>query len=292
MQPTSEIDQFVESIVNLPEGPGTSLDDALKPCIEQESELRKLFATDRQNARLDNPHVGLVDVFQAPPALRTTRARVVADPTDLTAKYVMPLAGEIRRKEGTPCMVNDLDEFKKNWAIFTEGSLSQLIDWNNVVAAGGSVLACLTPLSEGHSKSKRAMRKFYHNTAYPTSDVDLFLWGLDAKQVSSGPAKPSTGAKENRPRRKLTRSMKLFAIPSHGKLLAFGPSTPFQSIVRPPAALRSLLTRSLGQYPYRSVQIVLRLYRSPAEILAGFDIDAPCCAYDGMSKPDCLFAPF
>jgi hypothetical protein len=26
---------------------------------------------------------------------------------------------------------------------------------------------------------------------------------------------------------------------------------------------------------------VLRLYSSPAEILAGFDIDAPCCAYDG-----------
>lgn len=37
----------------------------------------------------------------------------------------------------------------------------------------------------------------------------------------------------------------------------------------------------LAQYPYRSVQIVLRLYHSPAEILAGFDIDAPCCAYDG-----------
>ena len=37
----------------------------------------------------------------------------------------------------------------------------------------------------------------------------------------------------------------------------------------------------LVQYPYRNVQIVLRLYSSPAEILAGFDVDAPCCAYDG-----------
>ena len=26
---------------------------------------------------------------------------------------------------------------------------------------------------------------------------------------------------------------------------------------------------------------MLRLYQSPAEILAGFDVDAPCCAYDG-----------
>jgi len=36
-----------------------------------------------------------------------------------------------------------------------------------------------------------------------------------------------------------------------------------------------------SQYPYRSVQIVLRLYSSAAEVLAGFDVDAPCCAYDG-----------
>ncbi|KAF8873915.1 hypothetical protein CPB84DRAFT_1853842 [Gymnopilus junonius] len=34
-------------------------------------------------------------------------------------------------------------------------------------------------------------------------------------------------------------------------------------------------------YPYRPIQIVLRLYQSPAEILAGFDVDAACCAYDG-----------
>ena len=29
------------------------------------------------------------------------------------------------------------------------------------------------------------------------------------------------------------------------------------------------------------MQIVLRLYHSPAEILAGFDIDTSCVAYDG-----------
>lgn len=51
--------------------------------------------------------------------------------------------------------------------------------------------------------------------------------------------------------------------------------------------VRSRHTVSIhSQYPYRAVQIVLRLYRSPryrspAEILAGFDVDAPCCAYDG-----------
>ena len=31
------------------------------------------------------------------------------------------------------------------------------------------------------------------------------------------------------------------------------------------------------------VQIVLRLYDSPAEVLLGFDCDCCCCAYDGRS---------
>jgi len=183
MQPTAEINNFISRIASLPAGPGVSLDAALQPSLDEETELRKLFATDRQNAVLGNPHVGLVNVFDAPDAIRTTRARVVQDKADLSAKHVMPLSLENRRKEGTPAMVFDLEEFKKNWAIFTEGSLSQLVDWNNVVAAGGSVLACLTPLEEENKISKRAIRKHYHSNAYPTSDVDLFLWGMNPEQV-------------------------------------------------------------------------------------------------------------
>ncbi len=46
--------------------------------------------------------------------------------------------------------------------------------------------------------------------------------------------------------------------------------------------LKKLYSQNLlAQYPYRSVQIVLRLYSSPAEVLAGFDVDVACCAYDG-----------
>jgi len=188
MQPTAEINNFISRIAALPAGPGVSLDAALQPSLDEETELRKLFATDRHNTVLANPHVGLVDVFDAPDSIRTTRARVVQGKGDLSAKHVMPLSLENRRKEGTPSMVADLEEFKKNWAIFTEGSLSQLVDWNNVVAAGGSVLACLTPLEEENKISKRAIRKHYHSNAYPTSDVDLFLWGMTPEQVNLSPS--------------------------------------------------------------------------------------------------------
>ena len=183
MQSTPEIEAFIARIEALPPGPGVSIDRALQPSLDEESELRKLFATDRQNQRLSNPYVGLIDVFNAPEAIRTTRARVVHD-TDLSAKYVMPLSKINRREEGSPSAVADLDEFRKNWSVFTEGSLSQLLDWNNVVAAGGAVLACLTPLDKDAKVSKRTIRKYYHSSAYPSSDVDLFLWGLNAEQVN------------------------------------------------------------------------------------------------------------
>lgn len=185
MSQTPEATEFIKRISLLPKGPGVSLDEVLQPSIDDETELRRLFATDKTNARLSSPHVGLVDVFDAPADIKITRARVVANEEDLSARYVMPLEDKHRRKEGAPAMVTDLDEFKKNWSIFTENSLSQLIDWNNVVAAGGSVLACLSPLPDHAKVSKRAMRKHYHTVTYPTSDVDLFLWGMTPEQVSN-----------------------------------------------------------------------------------------------------------
>lgn len=39
----------------------------------------------------------------------------------------------------------------------------------------------------------------------------------------------------------------------------------------------------LGTYPHRHIQIVLRLYKSPAEVLIGFDIDSCCVGFDGYT---------
>jgi hypothetical protein len=80
-------------------------------------------------------------------------------------------------------MIENLEAFKKNWSVFTENSLSQLSDWSNVIAAGGSVQACLLPLPKAATASKRAMRKHYHERAFPSSDVDLFLYGLTTQEV-------------------------------------------------------------------------------------------------------------
>ncbi|PPQ83597.1 hypothetical protein CVT25_006347, partial [Psilocybe cyanescens] len=133
--------------------------------------------TDKKNARLSNPTSDLVDVFDAPATIRTIRARVVEGKQDLSAKYDMQVADDNRKLEGTPCTVADLEEFKKNWVIFTERSLSQPVNWNII-----AILSPRAPLSNCDTVSKRAIRKYYHSNAYPTSDVDLFLWGMTPDQ--------------------------------------------------------------------------------------------------------------
>jgi len=88
----------------------------------------------------------------------------------------MPL-GKERKPAGTPAIVSQR-EFERNFDLFTEGSL-RFVNWGNVLCAGGSVLAALTPIPEKYAKRNKERRQFYHEKAYPASDVDLFLYGLD-----------------------------------------------------------------------------------------------------------------
>jgi hypothetical protein len=284
MPQTTEAQAFISRIAALPKGVSVSLDEALKPSLDDEAELRRLFATDAKNPRLSNPNVGLVDVFDAPADIRTTRARVVQNEFDLSEKYLMPLAEARRRKEGTPAMTSSLEEFNQNWSIFSEGSLS-LLDWNNVVVAGGSVLACLLPVPDANKASKRTLRKYFHSAAFPTSDIDLFLYGLTPEQAEAKIVAIFQGSTLTRllqfhlahhilSSRQGCHSLGLYLC--QNQTLHFHPLWAFLI----PTSTTRLTDRS-AQYPYRCVQIVLRLYSSPAEILAGFDVDAPCCAFDG-----------
>lgn len=38
----------------------------------------------------------------------------------------------------------------------------------------------------------------------------------------------------------------------------------------------------VSEYPFRHIQIELRLYSSPCEVLAGFDVDSCCVGFDGI----------
>jgi len=180
---TPEAESFLKRLAT----PGVALADAIKPSLDDEAALRRLFATDREHARLQNPHVGLVDIFGSnTDSIRKIHARTVKDEDDLVQRYIFPLSEEARRKDGQLAMAETLADFRSRWNIFSEGALSSLDDWSNIIAAGGSVLACVLPLPDKilSQGSKRAIRKYYHTEAYPASDVDIFMYGLTPEKAS------------------------------------------------------------------------------------------------------------
>ncbi|KAG9049848.1 hypothetical protein FS837_008898 [Tulasnella sp. UAMH 9824] len=253
MAQNAEAQAFLRRLRKLPDSPSVDLEPAIAPSLQDEAELRRLFATNREHTRLKDPYVGLVDVFgQNTERIKKIHARAIKDEEDLRKHYVMPIDDSTRRKDGELSMASSLEDFKTRWAIFSEGALVQLTNWNNVVVAGGSVLACLAPLPEHvvNQGSKRAIRKYYHSEAYPTSDVDLFLYGLTPEQAEE-------------------KCLEIYN--------AVRDSVPWEI-----CAIRTKNAVSIHcQYPHRPVQIVLRIYQSPAEILAGFDVDCACVAFDG-----------
>lgn len=220
---------------------GVPLQDALAPSLVSETELRRLFATDRSNAALNDPVVGLADVFAADKAIRLTQARKIEDATSKDAKYVFPIKD--RRLTGAAAMAESMDQFRASFNIFTEGALSQFTPahWNNVVVAGGAVLASLLPLPAHAQGSKRAIRKYFHEEIYSTSDIDLFLYDLTPEQAEK-------------------KAIQIYE--------AVRDAVPWDTV-----CVRSKHAISIhSQYPYRPLQIILRLYKSPAEILAGKSI--------------------
>jgi dihydrodipicolinate synthase/N-acetylneuraminate lyase len=43
----------------------------------------------------------------------------------------------------------------------------------------GSVLACLLPVPAKYAGTNAGIRHYYHNVAYKSSDIDIFIYGLD-----------------------------------------------------------------------------------------------------------------
>ncbi len=56
----------------------------------------------------------------------------------------------------------------RNLDIFTESSL-RFMKWDNVLMAGGSVLACLAPIPEQYDKDSKTRREYYQSVAYRAS---------------------------------------------------------------------------------------------------------------------------
>ncbi|KAI1176036.1 ankyrin repeat protein [Nemania sp. FL0916] len=227
-----------------------SMTGLMKPYREFEAKLREMYAQERNNPALGDPYLNVLPLFTKDTSSIQTRARNLEGETqDEKDKYIMALPNDKRRLNGSPAVVESLQEFRHNFGIFCESSLSDM-DWNNVVAAGSSVVNCLLPVPAEYRKSKRALRQYYHEKFCPASDVDLFLYGLNEEQAVQ----------------------KIKEIETHIRDAILSEVT----VVRTKNAITIC-----SQYPTRHIQVVLRVYKSISEILTGFDIDCSGAAYDG-----------
>ncbi|KAJ5835857.1 hypothetical protein N7447_001883 [Penicillium robsamsonii] len=239
---------FVKYVNSNPERP---MSDLVQPYNEYDAVLRKTFAQDPSHTSIQDNYVNVVPLYDQNGSTNLSiRARDLASETpEQTEKYLLPLSKKDRKQHGATAVVPSLNEFQNNFALFTEGSLSE-IDWSNIVAAGSAVTTSLLPVPEKYRNSKRGLRKYYHEEFAPASDVDLFLYGLNEEQALE----------------------KIMHIEDKIK----------NSILYETTTIRTKNTITIvSQYPTRHVQIVLRIYRSVAEILTGFDVDVSCAAYNG-----------
>ncbi|CAZ82771.1 unnamed protein product [Tuber melanosporum] len=230
--------------------PGVPVRQLLEPFIEYETALRAYFAQapDHQFVKGD---VNLISLFEdGNDSLLKIRGRKLDESPEEQKRYVMPLGEKDRKSDGEPALVSSLENFKKNFAIFSEGALMNL-DWSHVVAAGSSVLTPLLCTPEEQGKSMRLLREYYHDIIAPASDIDLFIYGIEDPQEAIE---------------------KMAAIENTIK----------DNLIWETTTVRTKNTITIvSQYPNRHVQIVLRLYKSISHILTGFDVNCACVAYDG-----------
>jgi len=239
--------ELVRHVAQNPETPVTEL---FQPYRVFEAELRRLYAQEPNNAALQHPHVNVVPLFTEDTPDIKVRARNLGSESEVEkSRYIMPLPDENRRVSGAPATVPNLSKFRSNFSVFAESSMADL-NWDNVVAAGSSVVNCLLPVPAKYNASKRALREYYHEKFCPASDVDLFLYGLTEEQAVEKIKEIETSIRD--------------------------------SILTETTTVRTKHAVTIcSQYPTRHVQIVLRIYKSVSEILTGFDIDCSGAAYDG-----------
>jgi hypothetical protein len=167
-------------IAKHPDKPAAEL---IEPYRKHEAQLRQMYAQEPDHEALKDPYANVLPLFTgATPGIKIQARNLEAESEEQKAKYIMPLPDHVRRAHGSPATVQSLKEFQRNFTIFSESSLVDL-DWNNVVAAGSSVVNCLMPVPKEYDASKRTLREFYHEKFCPASDVDLFLYGLTEEEA-------------------------------------------------------------------------------------------------------------
>jgi len=166
----------------------------------------------------------------------------------------------------------DKDSFFRRFSNFSNGLLDGM-DWSNIVVAGGSIMGCLKPRF-----SQDEEFEFYNDPGFKSSDIDIFLYDLTEEEANEK-VKYIDGFLREKHRRAIHNAVAEQTTDDIAKLVMGFVEQPKNDellIVRTKSALTWVC-----EYPDRHVQVVLRLYKSPAEVILGFDVDCCSAAFDG-----------
>ena len=137
--------------------------------INNEEKYRRLFASDKHNSSLRDPHLNLINIMDN---VSTFKYQSLTNEEDsipsLLSKH------KTQKVTGSSCVCTSIDKFKDNWNAFTENQFNGL-NWNNLFVAGGAVLACLQP---DFSTSLEVGNPFH------SADIDIFIYGLSQSDAT------------------------------------------------------------------------------------------------------------
>lgn len=158
-------------------------------------------------------------------------------------------------KKGSEITVTTVDEFRSNFNRLHPNVLHRL---NDILLSEPVVVA-------GGSVLGSLRRHAGNSVTSSTSDVDLFICTSDPQEAS----------------RITHRFWNALALDNERWWILRGPGVVNMFLWTQQEAID------------QKIQVVLRLYDSPAEVLYGFDVDCCCCCYDGREvwlTPRCLRA--
>ncbi|KAE8251783.1 hypothetical protein A4X13_0g3845 [Tilletia indica] len=142
--------------------------------------------------------------------------------------------------------INTLPAFQARFDSMTLGALKGL-DWSNVLVAGGIALGALTGTTDEEAQKSEG------------SDIDLYLYGLTVDQANAKLQEIEKVFLANLPVDKDTGKQIKHAILRNSQTITFVPE----------------------RYPFRRVQVVLKLCPNPMAILLNFDLDQVAIGYSG-----------
>ena len=139
-----------------------------------------------------------------------------------------------KKKKVNCASIVDNVTFLRNWSLLV-GNLFDNLNWKNIFAAGGAVLGCLLPNFEKSDYTWEPNALGWNGFA--DTDIDLFIYGVDVENA-----------------RKKVKEL-VNTVKANSK--------------NPIKIMRSNYAITIcGIFPERNVQLVLRLYKSPAEGLS------------------------